>query len=109
MDLRVQEVAGQLLLIERELRLQGWWQEEAPSQEALASSEPFCVDVMNFDQWLQWIFLPRMKWIIETGGELPLVSGIKPMAEQVFSKELPRAAGLIQLLGGFDQLITGSR
>ncbi|WP_258876037.1 YqcC family protein, partial [Pseudomonas aeruginosa] len=29
--------------------------------EALASPEPFCVDTLALEQWLQWIFLPRMK------------------------------------------------
>ncbi|WXL26949.1 YqcC family protein [Ectopseudomonas mendocina] len=107
MDQRIQQITDQLLLIERELRVQGWWKEESPDEEALASPEPFCVDLMDFDQWLQWIFLPRMKSIIEAGEALPSVSGIKPMAEQVFIEEPSRAAELIRLLGEFDQIITG--
>ncbi|KRW58644.1 YqcC family protein [Pseudomonas sp. TTU2014-080ASC] len=103
---RVQQIAELLLLIERELRVQGWWQDTSPSEEALSSPEPFCVDLMDFDQWLQWIFLPRMKWIIENGMAMPLVSGIKPMAEQVFTEDMQRAGELIRLLGEFDQLIT---
>lgn len=31
MDARASALAEHLLLIERELRVQGWWQEEAPS------------------------------------------------------------------------------
>ena len=38
MDTRVNALAEHLLLIERELRVQGWWQAEAPSAEALASA-----------------------------------------------------------------------
>ena len=34
MDARASALAEHLLLIERELRVQGWWQEEAPSAEA---------------------------------------------------------------------------
>ena len=108
MDARVPAVAEQLLLIERELRAQGWWSDQPPSEESLASQQPFCVDSMAFEQWLQWIFLPRMKRLLEAGAELPAVSGIQPMAEQVYAQRLEQAAVLIRLLGGFDQLIAGA-
>jgi len=108
MDARVPVVAEQLLLIERELRVQGWWADESPGAEALASQEPFCVDSMAFEQWLQWIFLPRMKHLIEVGAALPAVSGIQPMAEQAYSERSEQARVLIELLGEFDQLISGA-
>lgn len=108
MDARVPALAEQLLLIERELRVQGWWQAQAPSAEALSSQEPFCVDTLAFEQWLQWIFLPRMKLLLEAGAALPSVSGIQPMAEQVYGGQLVKAGALIKLLGEFDQLIVGA-
>ena len=40
MDVRFPAIAEQLLLIERELRVQGWWDEVSPSVEALSSVEP---------------------------------------------------------------------
>lgn len=104
MDARVPTIAQQLLLIERELRVQGWWESQAPSAEALASPEPFCVDSLAFEQWLQWIFLPRMKALLEAGAALPQVSGIQAMAEQAYGAQA-RARGLIALLGEFDTLI----
>lgn len=108
MDARVLAVAEQLLLIERELRVQGWWDAQAPSAHALSSQEPFCVDTLAFEQWLQWIFLPRMKQMVEAGAALPRVSGIQPMAEQVFGGQAQKARELIKLLGEFDQLIVGA-
>lgn len=108
MDARVPALAEQLLLIERELRVQGWWQAQAPSAEALSSQEPFCVDTLAFEQWLQWIFLPRMKQLLEVGAALPSVSGIQPMAEQVYGGQIEKAHALIKLLGEFDQLIVGA-
>lgn len=106
MDARVPAIAQQLLLIERELRVQGWWQVEPPSAQALASQEPFCVDSMAFDQWLQWIFLPRMKHMLENGAALPAVSGIQPMAEQVYGDGNGQTRALVRLLGEFDRLIS---
>ena len=108
MDARVPAIAEQLLLIERELRLQGWWSETPPSEQALASQQPFCVDSMAFEQWLQWVFLPRMKQMLETEAQLPSVSGIRPMAEQVYSARVEQAAELIRALGEFDRLIGGA-
>jgi len=71
MDARLSDVAQQLLLIERELRVLGLWASAPPSPVALASAEPFCVDTLEFEEWLQWIFLPRMKAILEDNQPLP--------------------------------------
>jgi uncharacterized protein YqcC (DUF446 family) len=54
--------------------------------EALASVEPFSVDTLDFEQWLQWIFLPRMKMILEQDLPLPNASGIQEMAEMVYAE-----------------------
>lgn len=108
MDVRFPKIADQLLLIERELRVQGWWDEVAPSAEALSSVEPFSVDTLDFEQWLQWIFLPRMKIIVELGHPLPNASGILVMAETVFTDRPEQSRELRRLLAAFDQLIAPS-
>lgn len=105
---RILDIADHLLLIERELQVQGWWGEEAPSDEALASTVPFAVDTLSFEQWLQWIFLPRMKIIIELGHPLPSASGILIMAETVFVDRPEQSRELLRLLAEFDQLIAPS-
>ncbi|MFJ4111418.1 YqcC family protein [Pseudomonas sp. NPDC089758] len=102
---RILDVADHLLLIERELIVQGWWADEPPSDEALASTVPFAVDSMSFEQWLQWIFLPRMKIIIELGQPLPNASGILVMAETVFVDRPEQSRELRRLLAEFDRLI----
>lgn len=106
MDKRFPKIADQLLLIERELRVLGWWKDVPPSHESLSSREPFCVDTLDFDQWLQWIFLPRMKIILERDLPLPTASGILEMAEMVYASRIGEARELLALLKGFDRLIT---
>lgn len=106
MDARFLEVAEHLLLIERELRVQGWWEDAAPSPEALASVEPFSVDRLDFSQWLQWIFLPRMKVILEQDLPLPNASGILAMAEMVYATRATQSRELRRLLARFDELIS---
>jgi uncharacterized protein YqcC (DUF446 family) len=100
MEARVALLAEQLLLIERELRLLGWWDEQAPSAEALASQEPFCVDSLTFEQWL--------KQLLEADAALPSVSGIQVMAEMVYREQPGVARRLLELLGEFDRLLTAA-
>ena len=105
MDSRAPKLAEQLLLIERELRVLGAWETHSPDPLALASREPFCVDTLRFEQWLQWIFLPRMKNILESGAALPATSGILAMAEVVYRESPSQVAGLLEALKTFDRLI----
>lgn len=106
MDSRVSAVADQLLLIERELRVLGWWSATSPSVHALSSQQPFCVDTLELHQWLQWIFLPRMKVLVESGQPLPAASGIREMAEVVYAERLAEVRTLLTVLADFDRLIT---
>lgn len=108
MDARLSAIADQLLLIERELRLLGWWSNTSPSAQALSSRQPFCVDTLELHQWLQWIFLPRMKVMVESGRPLPAASGIREMAEVVYA-ERADVRTLLMLLADFDRLITSGR
>lgn len=105
MDPRCVHLAEQLLLVECELRKLGYWSELPPSPDALASQAPFCVDTLAFEQWLQWIFLPRMKIIVENDLDLPQASGIRPMAEVAYRERLVEVHGLLNVLGEFDRLI----
>jgi uncharacterized protein YqcC (DUF446 family) len=99
-------LAEQLLLIEAELRQLGWWAATPPTAAALASEQPFAVDSMAFEQWLQWLFLPRMQQLLESGAQLPSACGIQPMAEMVLAERANQARVLLVLLGEFDRLIT---
>ncbi len=101
-------VADCLLGIEMELRQLGVWESERPPADAFTSSEPFCLDTLAFTQWIQFVFLERMKLIIENGHPLPLVSGIAPMAEEYFRGRPESGRRLIRELEAVDQLLSGS-
>lgn len=109
MDRRSSELADQLLLIERELRFQGLWAASPPDPDLLASQEPFSVDTLAFEEWLQWIFLPKMKAIIEQDEPLPAVSGILAMAEMVYQGRQENMSGLLVALKAFDELIASGK
>jgi uncharacterized protein YqcC (DUF446 family) len=101
-----QRVVDVLLELEAEMRALGWWEEEKPSATALASQQPFCVDQLAFEQWLQWIFLPRMKAIIEAGQPLPTQSAIFVYAEECLRHHGSKSAHLLALIKRFDELVT---
>ena len=108
MSQHIHAVAGQLLLIERELRVLQWWSDEQPESWRLQSASPFCVDTLELQEWLQWIFLPRMKLIIEQQLPLPGKCGILPVAELSWKREeRARIAALLAAIAEMDYLLGG--
>ena len=99
-------IADVLLEVEASLRIHGKWDEQKPPEKALNSGIPFCLDTLSFEQWLQWIFLPRMKTTIEQTLPLPLKSGIYEYAEDCLQKSDPSTDQLLTLLKRFDDLIS---
>lgn len=99
-------IAEALMDLEKELRCLGLWSSEPPSAEALASQQPFAIDTLSFPQWLQFIFLPRMYYLLENGHQLPGNCGIAPMAEQYFSTLSLHASPLVTHLSKIDDLLT---
>jgi uncharacterized protein YqcC (DUF446 family) len=99
-------VAEILIHIEKELRDLQLWQFEIPSAEALASTQPFAIDTLNFPQWLQFIFIPRLYVMVEERMPLPSVSGVKPMAEEYFQVLNLNSGALILHLDAMDTLLS---
>lgn len=59
------------------------WQDQPPSKQALVSTEPFCIDTLAFEQWLQFVMLPNFHFILEKQLPLPKSCQISPMASLV--------------------------
>jgi len=100
------QVTDSLLQIEIELRQLGGWQTESLPPEAFQSTQPFCLDTMDFTQWLQFVFLEKMKALVEAGHALPEVSGIAPMAEEHFRGREQSGRELISVLEEMDRLLS---
>lgn len=105
---RLDQITDSLLQIEVELRKLGEWQSDVPPAEAFESTQPFCLDTMDFTQWLQFVFIERMKQLVEADMPLPSASGIAPMAEEHFRGRSQSGAGLIRVLVEMDTLLSGS-
>lgn len=101
-----QYIADLLLAIEQEMRRIELWEDTAPPPADLASTLPFCHDTLEFTQWLQWVFLVRMRTLLQSGAPLPTACDIHPLAEHTFL-DLPQdTARLLELIGQIDRAIS---
>lgn len=98
-------IASLLMDIEAELRRLQQWQHAAPAPEALASTEPFCVDTLTFAQWLQFIFLPRMHALAAAQRLPPARCELKPMAEEYWRGANLDVANLLRVIGELDAAV----
>jgi uncharacterized protein YqcC (DUF446 family) len=99
------QVADRLLAIEFQLRQMNCWQSEPLMAEKYLSQEPFCLDTMTFEQWLQFVLLARLKQLVENDQPLPTVSGVAPMAEEYYRRDSGPGQGLIRELAALDELL----
>lgn len=85
----------------------GYWSDIKISAQALLSQQPFCCDTMNFAQWQQFVFIPKMQALIRAEQELPTLTqgqGIEPMASE-FYKEAVANQAVMALIRQFDVLL----
>ncbi|PRO73011.1 pseudouridine synthase [Alteromonas alba] len=79
----IEQGSDLLFELEEILKAAGLWSAVTPSQEALASQQPFACDTLAFEQWLQFIFIPRLQALLKT-NTLPPPMQIQPMAEVIW-------------------------
>lgn len=102
---RIYAVADRLLAIEIQLRQMNSWQSEPLPAEKYLSREPFALDTMTFEQWLQFVLLARLKQLIEDDQPLPENSAVAAMAEEHFRRCPGRGRALIDELAALDKLL----
>jgi uncharacterized protein YqcC (DUF446 family) len=105
---QTEEVHALLIDVETYLRQLGLWQQESPPPGALVSQQPFCIDTLGLDQWLQFIFLPMMYELLQSGQDLPTECAIAPMAEEYFRGTAVPSLALQRTLAALDRLLTQS-
>jgi uncharacterized protein YqcC (DUF446 family) len=88
--------------IEAEMRRIGMWQESPLRPEQLRFKQAFAMDTMAFSQWLQFIFLQRVREAI-AANNFPSESNVGAQAVREFDGA-PNAGHLVTLLSEFDSL-----
>jgi uncharacterized protein YqcC (DUF446 family) len=83
------------------LRTLNLWCSEKPDDTALASDQPFALDTLEPEQWLQWVFIPKMINLLEK-ERVPKGFSIAPYFEEVWKNDSDKSA-LLSLLHNIDE------
>jgi|SRR5215831_3646153 len=88
--------------IEAEMRRIGYWQTEPLRPEQMKFTQAFAMDTMTFTQWLQFIFLSRVREAAAS-NQFPSSSNVGAQAVREFDGDTD-ADHLVTLLSEFDAL-----
>ncbi|TQI81927.1 uncharacterized protein YqcC (DUF446 family) [Serratia fonticola] len=99
------QVRQSLQAIEQSMRDLALWQAAPPQPDAFSSIEPFCVDTMLAEEWLQWVLLPRMIALLDANAPLPTRFVITPYFEEALKDRQPNCMPLLVLLQRLDALL----
>lgn len=102
---RLVEITRALDAVEYELRRLDLWHDGPPAPEAFLSTVPFALDTMELHQWLRWIFLARMRALVDAGGPMPSGCAVAPMAEEFYKHGGRNVTGLVACLRQLDRLL----
>jgi uncharacterized protein YqcC (DUF446 family) len=104
-----ERIQAKIAEIEEEMKRIGYWQNDPLRPEQYQFRMAFGMDTMAFSQWLQFIFIPRVKSMLETGEKFPRDSQNAAQAVREFDGD-DNAYKLCGLLSEFDEIIReGSR
>lgn len=92
------------MAIEEELRWLNRWQADALPAEKFENMGAFGSNTMAFEQWLQFILIPRVQQIVKDRDEFPAGSMLATYAVRAFDGD-NESAHLQKLLYDIDQLI----
>lgn len=102
-------VRDRLRAIEALLRETEHWQETAPDSSAFASDKPFCLDTLEPLEWLQWVLIPRMHQLLESGQPLPQNFAVAPYYEMALDQAHPVRESMLAELLLLDALFAGEQ
>ncbi|MDC5822863.1 YqcC family protein [Vibrio europaeus] len=75
---------------------------EQPSEQALESQQPFALDTLEPQAWLQWVFIRRVRVMLEQEQPLPSGFSLSPYFEECW-KEQSSLHPLIEILRQIDE------
>ncbi|KFX20724.1 YqcC family protein [Pectobacterium betavasculorum] len=101
---RENPIRQSLFDIERALRESPFWQVVPPEDGAFNSTEPFSLDTMRPEEWLQWVFLPRMHALLDSDLALPTELALLPYFEDALEGTPEQTAAILLRIKQLDEL-----
>ena len=98
---RESKVVLALANIEKALKTLNLWSNgtNRPDESAFLSQTPFFLDTMSFEQWLEFVLIPRFYQIIRNQNKLP-----QTYAMEIYRGKWQEYKELISSLTEFDKL-----
>ncbi|CEO38284.1 YqcC family protein [Photobacterium kishitanii] len=93
-----------LTQLENILQQHQYWEMITPDPQALASTEPFAIDSLACHQWLQWIFIPKLRYLILQRLPLPTQFVISPYVEEAMKNQVG-VEDIVVTVRAIDQLL----
>jgi uncharacterized protein YqcC (DUF446 family) len=90
--------------LELELRGLGRWSDRTPPAEAFKDMAPFGGRTMGFEQWIQFVLIPRIREALREGAEFPSHSAVGVYAVRALDGDYD-ADRLCSLLSDLDWVI----
>lgn len=103
-----QAISRELDLLEQELKQLSLWggEHKRPDPEALNSNSPFCIDTLEFNEWLEYIMIERFRQMIAANMHLPEKMQVHTYAQERYRGEWSKYRKLIGHLQNLDRLIS---
>ena len=100
----VDDILSILEQIETELKSLGLYGGplNRPNEEAFLSQMPFCLDTMDFHQWLEYVLIERLRLLIQNKQELPKSLLVHTAAQEYYRGSWYTYKDLIALLRQLD-------
>ncbi|UJF18907.1 YqcC family protein [Vibrio sp. SS-MA-C1-2] len=96
----------QLAHLEQLLKRHDLWSLQQPSIEALSSVEPFCIDTLTPIEWLQWVLIPKLNFMLQHDHPLPTAFDISPYFSEALKAHQYQVV-IVEHLQELDQLFKG--
>ncbi len=101
-----EEILAILDELEQQLAKLALWggAEGRPCEESFVSQTPFCLDAMEFHQWLEYVLIARLRQMIKEGAlVLPFNLVCHTLAEELYKEDQERYQELIAILKKLDE------
>ena len=104
----INAIVEQINKLEQELKDLNLWGGEAlrPSDKDLSSTSPFCLDTIEFHQWLEYVLIARFRSMIEADMALPQAMMTHTYAQEKYRGQWSNYRNLIGILQELDKLVT---
>lgn len=103
-----QAIAAELDKLEAELKALNLWggERKRPDPEKLNSNTPFCMDTLQFNEWLEYVLIERFRQMLSQSLPLPQKMQVHTYAQEHYRGEWGKYRSLIGRLQSLDRLVS---